>query len=268
MIEHKNYKLYNRDCLEIMDRLIEEGVVFDAIITDPPYGTTACKWDSIIPLDEMWERIDKLIKDNGAIVLFGSEPFSSKLRLSNIEMYRYDWKWNKKKPSNFQMMNFQPGRIHEDICVFSKAKAVYVKNKNNIKYNPQMEKRDKPIKINKSYYGNKNATLREGHTIKDIGSKTYEYRHPVSIVEFSNANIKKKVHPTEKPVGLMEYLVKTYTDENDLVLDFTMGSGSTGVACLNTNRNFIGIELDEKYFNIAKERMRVAVAKNRQKRLF
>lgn len=220
-------------------------------------GTTACKWDSVIPLDKMWEKINKLIKPNGAIVLFGSEPFSSKLRMSNVELYRYDWKWNKKKPSNFQMMNFQPGRIHEDICVFSKAKAVYVKNKNNIKYNPQMTKMDKPRKVNKTFYGNKNATLREGHTIKDLGSRTYECKHPVSIIEFSNANIKKKVHPTEKPVELMEYLVKTYTNEGDLVLDFTMGSGSTGVACMNLNRKFIGIELDENYFNIAKNRMEI-----------
>lgn len=268
MTENKKYKLYNGDCLQIMDKLIESEIKVDAIITDPPYGTTSCRWDSVIPLDKMWERINKLIKPNGAVVLFGSEPFSSKLRMSNIEMYRYDWKWNKKKPSNFQMMNFQPGRVHEDICVFSKAKAVYVKNNNNIKYNPQMVKRDKPMHVNKTFYGTKNSTLREGHTIKDLGSKTYEYKHPVSIIEFSNANIKDKVHPTEKPVKLMEYLVKTYTNENDLILDFTMGSGSTGVACLNTNRQFIGIELDEKYFNIAKDRMKMAEIKNRQKHLF
>lgn len=258
MFEDKPYEIYKGDCLEVMDVLIKEGIKVDAVICDPPYGTTRCKWDSVIPFDKMWDKINLLIKDKGACVIFGSEPFSSKLRLSNIDNYKYDWIWNKKKPSNFQLMNFQCGRIHENISIFSKAKAVYVKNGNVMTYNPQKELRDSPKKISHSYYGN-NSTLREGHTIKDIGEKVYEYRNPYSILEFSNAKTKGRLHPNQKPLELMEYLVKTYTNENEIVLDFTMGSGSTGVACMNTGRKFIGIELDDTYFNIAKDRISVSL---------
>jgi len=246
--------LYKGDCLEIMDELIAKGVVVDAIITDPPYGTTACKWDSIIPFPDMWERLNKLIKPNGAIVLFGSEPFSSALRMSNIKNFRYDIIWDKVKPSNFQMMNFQVGRVHEIISIFSQKPAVFCKG-NNMCYYPQKTKRDKIKKVSRTFYGSKNSTLREGHTIKDLGAKTYDMKHPTSIYTESNAKIKEKQHPTQKPVALMEYLIKTYTNEGELVLDFTMGSGTTGVACKNLNRDFIGIELDESYFNIATERL-------------
>lgn len=247
-------KLINEDCLKAMDKLIEDGVVVDAIITDPPYGTTACKWDSVIPFDEMWKRLNKIIKPNGAIVLFGSEPFSSALRMSNIKNFRYDIIWDKVKPSNFQMMNFQVGRVHEIISIFSQRPAVFCKG-NNMCYYPQKTKREKVKKVNKTFYGSKNSTLREGHTIKDLGSKTYEMKHPTSIYTESNANIKDKKHPSEKPVALMEYLIKTYTNENETVLDFTMGSGTTMLACKNTNRRGIGIELDKKYFEIAKDRL-------------
>ena len=239
--------LYNGDCLEIMDKLIKEGIVVDAIITDPPYGTTACKWDSVIPFDEMWLRLNKLIKPNGAIVLFGSEPFSSLLRVSNLKDYRYDWKWRKTKPTNMLNASRQPMRDSEDIMIFYKKQCLY---------NPQKIKNPKGIeKRGLSPYNNSNS----GHHTRGVSkvktSKHYEADklHPRTIITFSKDN--PVVHPTQKPVALMEYLIKTYTNENELVLDFTMGSGTTGVACKNTNRRFVGIEKDEKYFTIAKERI-------------
>ena len=244
-------QLIHGDCLEKMKDIPDKSI--DMILCDLPYGTTACKWDVIIPFEPLWEQYKRIIKDRGAIVLFGSEPFSSYLRMSNIKQFRYDIIWNKRKPSNFQMMNFQPGRIHEVIHVFSNSPAVYCNNKHMIYY---------PIKtmLDKPYYdgqirGTKNSTLREGHSIKDLGKRLYVDKHPTSIIDFTNANIKIKVHPTEKPVALLEYLIKTYTLEGETVLDNCMGSGSTGVACINTKRNFIGIEKDDKYFEIAKKRI-------------
>lgn len=235
-----NICLYNGDCLEVMDKLIKDNVKVDAIITDPPYGTTACKWDSIIPFDEMWERLNRLRKENTPIVLFGSEPFSSALRMSNIKEYKYDWVWNKKKAGNIFLANFQPMKIHENILIF-----------NNHAYFPQMVKREK-VKKSKNY-GTGEAM--GGKKEKESKLYTYTHKNPISILDFSNANQKGKSHPTQKPIALMEYLIKTYTNEGDTVLDFTMGSGTTGVACKNLNRGFIGIELDEAYFNIAKERI-------------
>ena len=239
--------LYKGDCLEIMDRLISDGVVVDAIITDPPYGTTACKWDSIIPFDEMWLRLNKLIKPNGAIVLFGSEPFSSALRMSNIKNYKYDWKWKKTKPTNMLNASRQPMRDSEDIIVFY--------NKQYL-YNPQKTINPKGIeKRGLSPYNNSNSGKHTNGVLKVKTSKHYEADklHPRTIIEFQRDY--EVIHPTQKPVALMEYLIKTYTNENELVLDFTMGSGTTGLACKNLNRNFIGIELEEKYFTIASERI-------------
>jgi len=233
-------ELYNGDCLEVMDKLIEEGIKVDAIITDPPYGTTACKWDSIIPFDEMWKRLKLLRNDRTPIVLFGSEPFSSALRMSNIKEYKYDWIWNKKKAGNIFIAKFQPMKIHEIVSVF------YTHN-----YYPQMVKRDK-IKISKNYGTGESMG---GNKMKEPKIYTYTHKYPTSIQEITNANQKGKVHPTQKPVALMEYLIKTYTDEGDIVLDFTMGSGSTGVACIPLNRNFIGIELDKGYFKVAEKRI-------------
>lgn len=231
-------KVYNDDCLKVMDKLIADGVKVDAVITDPPYGTTACKWDSVIPFNEMWERLNKLIKDNGAIVLFGSEPFSSALRMSNIKNYKYDWVWNKKKGGNIMNLKHQPYKIHETISVFNKHH-----------YYPVMENQKE--RVSKTY------SKGEANGIKNYGDmRTYDKKYPKSIIECSNANQKGKVHPTQKPVELMEYLIKTYTNEGEAVLDFTMGSGTTGVACKKLNRNFIGIELDEKYFDIACKRIR------------
>ena len=211
--EINDITMYKGDCLEVMDRLIEQGVVVDAIITDPPYGTTACKWDSIIDFDEMWLRLNKLIKPNGAIVLFGSEPFSSALRMSNIKNYKYDWVWKKRLADNVFFAESQPMKIHENILIFNSSKENFF-----------------PI-------------------------KTEEGKNPRSIIDISNANRKGNTHPAQKPIPLMEYLIKTYTNEDELVLDFTMGLRTTGVAAKNLNRNFIGIEMDDKYFKIAKERI-------------
>jgi site-specific DNA-methyltransferase (adenine-specific) len=237
--------LYNGDCLEVMDRLIADGVVADAIITDPPYNTTACHWDKLIPFDAMWERLNKLIKPNGAIVLFGSEPFSSALRMSNIKNYKYDWKWDKDQGGNFANAKRQPMKTYEDIIVFnSKIYYPIMTNAN--------EKNIRPIsdgaKVNITGMFQKHS--------KDYDVKK---RYPKAILSYSTnmaeCNKIHRVHPTQKPVALMEYLIKTYTNENEVVLDFTMGSGSTIVAAKNTNRRAIGIELDENYFNIAKERI-------------
>ena len=243
--------LYKGDCLEVMDKLIADGVKVDAIITDPPYGTTACKWDSVIPFDEMWERLNKLIKPNGAIVLFGSEPFSSALRMSNLKMFKYDWIWEKPNGTNFISVNFQPFRVNETISIFSNGATTYVKNSSkNMPYYPQKTK-GKPYKA-KTGNAERSAVHRKGSNMSGHETINKGERHPRNVIKF---NTEKGLHPTQKPVALMEYLIKTYTNENELVLDFTMGSGSTGVACKNTNRDFIGIEMNEEYFNIAKKRV-------------
>ena len=239
------YKLYNGDCLEVMDKLIEEGIKVDCILTDPPYGTTACKWDSVIPFDKMWERLNKLIKPNGAIVLFSDNPFTSKLINSNIRNYKYDWIWEKEQGKNFQHCKRMPLKKTEYINVFYKFQPTY---------NPQdLIKLDKPIiKSNKGKGG------RLGHLSSEKKRDTYEQwytNYPSNVLRF---NADRGFHPTQKPVALLEYLIKTYTNESEIVLDFTMGSGSTGVACANTGRKFIGIELDNNYFDIASKRIEEA----------
>ena len=242
-------RLYKGDCLEVMDKLIEDGVKVDAIITDPPYGTTRNKWDSIIPLDEMWKRLNKLIKHNGAIVLFGSEPFSSALRMSNIKNYKYDWVWEKAIGANPLLCKKQPMKYHENISVFYKKQPTY---------NPQMTKgklrNKKPSIMGNKKDENWGGAMRDIKGIDNINDLYY----PRSCQYFSNASQKGKIHPTQKPLALMEYLIKTYTNEGELVLDFTMGSGTTGVACKNLNRDFIGIELDDNYFEIAEKRINEA----------
>lgn len=235
-------KLYNGDCLEIMKEIPDKSI--DLILTDPPYGTTQCKWDSIIPFDKMWEQLNRIIKDNGAIVLFGSEPFSSALRMSNLKHYKYDWIWDKKKGGNPLLSKIQPIKITENISVFGKGK---------LNYYPIMTKRDKV-----KFRGNCKKFNIELFNAKFTENKSYSEKYPKNILEFSNACQKGKVHPTQKPTDLLEYLIKTYTNKGDKVLDFTMGSGSTGVACVNTNRDFIGIELDKNYFEIAKKRIEEA----------
>ena len=244
-----SYKLFNGDCLEVMKGIEDKSI--DAIITDPPYGTTACKWDSVIDFDLMWEQLNRVIKPNGAIVLFGSEPFSSALRMSNIKNYKYDWKWNKNKKTGFANAKKQPMRCVEDVLVFYKKLPVY---------NPQgLIRIDKTVKNGKSVGGNTlRADIKESANKGSLRTQGKEYKqeftnYPNQVLSVKSAT--KTVHPTQKPVALMEYLIKTYTKENETVLDFTMGSGSTGVACYNTNRNFIGIEQDENYFNIAQNRI-------------
>ena len=249
-INNEKYKLYQGDCLSIMDDLINSNVKFDAIITDPPYGTTACKWDTVIPLDEMWLRINNLIKPNGAIVLFGSEPFSSALRMSNIKNYRYDLIWEKNNAGNFQLAKKQFLKYHENISVFYKKQPTY---------NPQgIIKLEKPI-----IRSNKGKAGKLGHLASEKKREVYAQEftnYPKSILRFARPS--KPLHPTQKPVALLEYLIKTYTKEGELILDFTMGSGSMGVACMNTNRRFVGIELDEIYFKIASERIENTLKNN------
>ena len=244
--------LFHGDCLEIMKNIEDESI--DMILCDLPYGTSACKWDSVIPFEPLWEQYSRIIKPFGAIVLFGSEPFSSALRLSNLDMYKYDWKWEKPNGANFLNFKYQPAKVHEDIMVFGKSATSYSKNGNMI-YNPQMTEG--------TPYNQKSGQQRQdnGHVlgstvrspIKQVYTENNGTRYPRSIQRFPLD--KDKLHPTQKPVALLEYLVKTYTNEGNIVLDNCMGSGSTGVACINTNRRFIGIELDENYFKIAKERM-------------
>jgi len=229
------------DCLEVM-KTIEDNSV-DAIIADPPYGTTACKWDSVIDFELMWEQLNRIIKPNGAIVLFGSEPFSSALRMSNIKNYKYDITWNKVSITNPMLAKKQPLRCLENILLFYKKQPTY---------NPIMSEGTQWTRGGKKEH--KTGTLGNSLLINSGNDKT-NLKYPKNLIEFSNANKMKNVHPTQKPVALMEYLIKTYTNENETVLDFTMGSGSTMEACINTNRNGIGIEMDENYFNIAKERI-------------
>ena len=234
-------KLIHGDCLEKM-KDIESGSI-DMVLTDLPYGTTACRWDSIIPFSAMWYHLNRAIKPNGAIVLFGSEPFSSALRMSNIKNYKYDWIWDKVSVSNPQLSKHQPLKGFELIHIFSsKGKALY--------YPQGLVEIKKPYtRKNKS-----NNTEKLKHNSRnEYTSKFTNYPRMLSL-KFPRPYNNKTVHPTQKPVPLMEYLVKTYTKETETVLDFTMGSGTTGVACNNLDRNFIGIELDESYFKIAQDR--------------
>ena len=237
-----NFKLINGDCLEEMKNIPDSSI--DLVLTDPPYGTTACKWDSVIPFDKMWEQLNRVIKPNGAIVLFGSEPFSSALRMSNIKNYKYDWVFKKTLPVGHGYAKYRPMSNHENIIVFCIGKTTY---------NPQFTEREKP-----RVYTRKNASLSGSSSMTSPDGKTriLKGKYPVTVQEFNTSVQKGKQHPTQKPVPLMEYLIKTYTNEGETVLDFTMGSGTTGVACKNLNRSFIGIELDNEYFEIAKNRIK------------
>jgi site-specific DNA-methyltransferase (adenine-specific) len=235
------YELYHGDCLEILPTLAPKSV--DLIFSDIPYGTTKCKWDIVIPFEPMWKCIYLLVKNTTPILLFGSEPFSSLLRTSNIAQYKYDWKWRKSKPSGHLNAKKQPMRRYEDVLVFYHKQCTY---------NPQGL-------IEGEFNNNRKwrkAGVNADHTYgseTEIGISKYS-GYPSNELVFANPN-NNLYHPTQKPVDLLEYLIKTYTNEGDTVLDFTMGSGSTGVAALNTNRNFIGIELDAQYFSIAQERI-------------
>ena len=233
------------DCLEVMKNIPDKSI--DMILCDLPYGTTQNKWDSIIPLELLWEQYKRIIKDNGAIVLFAQTPFDKLLGASNLKMLKYEWIWEKQQGTGFLNAKKMPLKKLENILVFYKKLPTY---------NPQMIGNEiRIIKRNK-----------DGKTTDNYGKFTYDEqstyvgRYPTSILSFDRD--KNKLHPTQKPVALLEYLIKTYTNEEEIVLDNTMGSGSTGVACMNTNRKFIGIELDEKYFEIAKKRIEEAQNKN------
>jgi DNA modification methylase len=231
--------LMQGDCLERMKEIPDGSI--DMVLTDPPYGTTACKWDSIIPLEPMWKQLKRIIKPNCAIVMTASQPFTSILTCSNLPMFRYDWVYDKPAGTGFFNVKKMPLRSHESILVFYNKLPTY---------NPKMthgheRKTSSRLDAKSECYG------------KAVKKTNYDStsRYPRSIQRFSSDKQKGNFHPTQKPVALMEYLIRTYTHEKETVLDFTMGSGTTGVACVNTNRNFIGIELDQDYFDIAKERI-------------
>ncbi len=242
--------LIKGDCLIEMKKIISGSV--DAIITDPPYGTTACKWDSVIDFDLMWEQLNRIIKPNGAIVLFGSEPFSSALRMSNIKNYKYDWIWEKNLPTNFLNARKQPLRKYETISIFC--------NKTNIYYPVLEDKPKENIRSNSNLFNSKNngvyGKIKDKYNIAENRVIPHDKNYPCNIIKINIKHRTKRVHPTQKPIALMEYLIKTYTNENETVLDFTMGSGSTMVACQNTNRNGVGIEMDDKYFKMAQDRIK------------
>lgn len=236
------------DCLELYKSIEPKSI--DLILTDLPYGTTACKWDTIIPFDKLWEMVNYLLKPNGAFITTASQPFTSALVMSNPKMFKYEWIWEKSKASNFLLAKKQPLKAHENVLVFAKGTPNYYPQKTQ----------------GKPYY---RGGVKEKHDNPEVSNNIPNYhthirksedgmRLPRSVQYFTTAEFDGKYHPTQKPVALMEYLIKTYTNEGETVLDFTMGGGSTGVACKNTGRNFIGIELDEEYFEIAKKRIEEA----------
>ena len=235
---NKNYKLFLGDCLEEMKKIPDKFV--DCIICDLPYGTIQCKWDVIIPFEPLWEQYKRIRKDTTPVILFGSEPFSSYLRMSNIKEFKYDIYWDKRIPSGMCNAKIQPMRQIENISVFINGKSFYY---------PQMIKRDKVIKS-----GGMKCSLSGGTKGLEKIKKEYSEKYPTTLISFDKIR-KGALHPTQKPLPLLEYLIKTYTKEGEIILDNCMGSGSTGIACLNLNRKFIGIEKDERYFEIAKGRI-------------
>ena len=255
MFEHDHLgddaTLYRGDCLEIMPLLPDASV--DMVLVDPPYGTTDCKWDSVIPLEPMWAQLKRLIKPRGAIVMTASQPFTTALISSNMKMFKYCWVWDKRYSSNYPQAKRQPMKRHDDVVVFNSASETYF---------PIMEKRDVPIKkgANKGARVFNRGGRRPGLSRQDYDGKVYTHKYPESIIFFPTRQRGEKNHPTQKPVALMEYLIKTYTNAGETVLDFTMGSGTTGVACVNLGRRFIGIELDPEYFDIAVRRIAHAIA--------
>ena len=245
-------KLYNADCLSILPSLADDSI--DLILTDPPYGTTQCKWDSIIPFEPMWKDLKRVIKDNGCISLFSQQPFTTLLIHSNIEEYKYSLYWHKDKCSNFIHAKTQPRKVIEEVNIFTKAGTTH-NSKNKHTYNSQLKKRKsrKPTTYTKKSK-NLNEIRCDNTTLRSSSCFMPDKSYASNLIYFKTEH-SDRLHPTQKPVALLEYLIKTYTNENDTVLDFTMGSGSTGVAAKNLNREFIGIELDKKYFEIASNRI-------------
>lgn len=239
-------ELYNGDCLDVINKIPNNSI--DCVICDPPYGTTPITWDKIIPFDKLWKEYNRIVKPNAAIVIFAQEPFATYLRMSNIKDYRYDWYWEKERLTNVFQVNRRCGKTVENIVVFYKQQCTY---------NPQkMEHTGKKV-TNKIGENARWSITQSGY---EQTTRPFEYiddgtRHPTQVLRINRDNPRKRLHPTQKPVELLEYLVMTYTNEGDTVLDNCMGSGTTGLACKNLNRNFIGIEIDENYFKIAKDRI-------------
>ena len=248
--------VYQGDCIELMKDIEDQTI--DMILCDLPYGTTDCQWDTVIPFDLLWEQYQRIIKNNCAIVLFGSQPFTSSLLMSKPNWFKHSWVWQKNAGSNFGTTKYQPMKEHEDILVFCK------KGK-RVHYYPILEKRTGSGSARVEYVMNYNSQTQvysKGNLCNEVTTKANSLRVPSSIQKF---NRERGLHPTQKPVALLEYLIKTYTKENETVLDNCMGSGSTGIACLNTIRQFIGMELDKTYFNIAEKRIK---EQNQQLKLF
>jgi len=238
--------LYQGDCLEVMATLPDNSI--DMVLTDPPYGTTACRWDSIIPFEPMWDQLKRITKKGGAIVMTASQPFTSALVMSNPSMFKYDWVWKKNKSTGFLNAKKMPMRDKEDVLVFYEKQCTY---------NPQKTYGHSPVN---SFTKHTSDGETVGKTKVGWSGGGSTERYPKTVQEFSVVNQdgsspEGKFHPTQKPVALMEYLIKTYTNEGETVLDFTMGSGTTGVAAKNLGRSFVGIELDKEYFKVAKERI-------------
>jgi site-specific DNA-methyltransferase (adenine-specific) len=239
--------LVHADCFDVFPYIADASV--QLILCDLPYNVTGLKWDSLLDLPKLWEQYERIIKPNGAIVLTAMQPFTTELIISNRKMFKYTWVWNKVKPGNFLTAKLKPMQNHEDIVIFSKANTANC-NKNNMLYIPQLEKREKVRKYKKEadsdIYARKNTTSIE---------YTTNFKYPKSILEISNANQKNKLHPTQKPLELMKYLIKTYSNENDVVMDNCMGSNTTGLACKELNRQYIGIEKDKNYYNVSVSRV-------------
>jgi len=236
------FQLMHGDCLELMNSIPDESV--DMILCDLPYGTTACKWDTVIPFEQLWKQYRRVARRNAAIVLTASQPFTTALIASNMREFKYCWIWDKVRGVGFQIAKFRPMMRTEDVVVFGNGNGALAT------YNPQMVERDK-IKKSKCHSSSDSSPL----AYNDGLEREYTHKYPTNVIEVSNASQKGKVHPTQKPVALMEYLIRTYTREGETVLDNCMGSGTTGVACANTGRKFIGIEKDQMYYEIAKRRI-------------
>ena len=238
-------KIYLGDCLEVMKDIPDKSI--DMILCDLPYGTTACKWDVIIPFEPLWEQYKRIIKDNGAIVLTASQPFTSALVMSNIKMFKHDWIWFKSRSGSAITAKYRPVKRHEDVLVFCKCSP---------KYNPQMTE-------GQPYYRKSNNNTKNNHGLginSNMETVNRGTRYPITVQSFKqNWSKQQQIHPTQKPVALFEYLIKTYTNEGETVLDNCIGSGTTAIACINTNRNYIGIEKDENYFNITNDRIKDSV---------
>lgn len=262
MVKIENITLLNGDCLKMMKEIPDNSI--DMVLCDLPYGTSASSWDKKLPMNGLWNEYKRIIKHNRAIVLFSQQPFTSLLITSNIEMWKYNWIWEKDNGTNFMNSHFCPLKITEDICVFGNGATSFVKNGENLIYNPQFSE-GKPYSIISGNQKSNSAVVRGGKGGRDdVGGYKTESdgkRYPKNLIKFNRD--KDKLHPTQKPVSLCEYLIQTYTNEGDVVLDNCMGSGTTGIACLNTNRKFIGMELDDTYFEIAKKRIEEADIKSK-----